>query len=63
VRAGDAITLMQGRVRRRLVVLALAERRGPAAVARGLYHEPEPPVPIPARAEPWTPLFDEAAEG
>lgn len=63
VRPGDVVTLAQGRVRRRVVVVALAERRGPAAAARLLYDEPEPPLPLEAPAPAWTPLLDEAAEG
>ena len=59
VRIGDRITVAQGRARRHVVVLALGSRRGPAAEARLLYDEPEPPVPI-ARVDPaWTPLLDE----
>ncbi len=63
VRAGDVVTVAQGRVRRRVVVRAFAERRGPATAASGLYDEPDPPVPLAALAPAWTPLFDEAAEG
>ena len=39
VRAGDRIEVTVADVRRELVVLALAERRGPAAVAATLYRE------------------------
>ncbi|MEO0034487.1 MAG: ribosome-associated heat shock protein Hsp15 [Pseudomonadota bacterium] len=41
VRVGDRIDLPipSGRYRRRVTVLALAERRGPAAEARLLYHQ------------------------
>jgi ribosome-associated heat shock protein Hsp15 len=60
VHAGDVVTLAQGRVRRRIVVLAFAERRGPATVAHRLYDEPEPPEPLAAVAPAWTPLLDEA---
>lgn len=59
VRVGDWITIEQGRWRRRLRVIALGERRGPASVARLLYDEPEPPQPIPR--EPWIALIDEEA--
>ena len=59
VRVGDRVTVAQGRVRRRLIVLALGQRRGPAAEARLLYDEPEPPQPL-GRIDPtWTPLLDE----
>ena len=39
VRAGDRIEVTVADVRRELVVLALAEKRGPAAVAATLYRE------------------------
>ncbi len=45
VRIGDTVAIAQGRVRRRVVIAALGERRGPAAEARGLYDESEPPAP------------------
>lgn len=57
VRVGDRLSVVQGRARRRLVVLALGARRGPAAEARLLYAEPEPPEPLPRPL--WTPLLDE----
>jgi ribosome-associated heat shock protein Hsp15 len=59
VRVGDCITLVHGRMQRRLVVLALGARRGPASEARGLYAEPEPPIPIASAEAAWTPLLDE----
>jgi ribosome-associated heat shock protein Hsp15 len=60
VRVGDAVTLIHGRARRRLIVTALGERRGPAVEARRLYDEPEPPIPLPANdLEAWSPLLDE----
>ncbi|HXQ50334.1 MAG TPA: RNA-binding S4 domain-containing protein [Stellaceae bacterium] len=58
VRIGDRVMLADRRARRNLVVLGLGARRGPAAEARLLYHEPEPPVSL-RQAEPWTPLLDE----
>jgi ribosome-associated heat shock protein Hsp15 len=58
VRIGDRITLADRRARRRLVVLELGQRRGPAVEARLLYDEPEPAVAL-RPAEPWTPLLDE----
>lgn len=39
VRAGDVIALMQGHVRREVVVKALSATRGPAPVAQQLYEE------------------------
>jgi len=56
VRIGDAI-VCDGPARRRLLVRALGERRGPAVEARRLYDEPEAPVRV--AAPPWTSLFDE----
>jgi ribosome-associated heat shock protein Hsp15 len=59
VRVGDRITVTLGRARRRLVVTALGERRGPPAAARLLYDEIAPATRI-ERADPaWTPLLDE----
>ncbi len=43
VRPGDEVVLILGPVRRRLRVLALGERRGPAPEARSLYEETGPP--------------------
>jgi ribosome-associated heat shock protein Hsp15 len=59
IRIGDRISVVQGRARRHLVVLALGERRGSATEARRLYAEPTPPEPVAAPAEEWTPLFGE----
>jgi ribosome-associated heat shock protein Hsp15 len=39
LRVGETIEIVQGRVRRTVVVTGLAERRGPAAVAATLYYE------------------------
>jgi ribosome-associated heat shock protein Hsp15 len=60
VRVGDTIIVQQGRMRRRVTVLALGERRGPPTEARLLYLESEPPVALreAERAE-WTPLVDD----
>ena len=63
VRVGDHVTVAQGRVRRRLVIAALGDRRGPAEVARLLYHETEPPLPLVAFEPGWTTLFDDAPGG
>jgi ribosome-associated heat shock protein Hsp15 len=60
VRVGDRITVVQGRWKRNVVVLALGERRGSPAAARLLYAEPEPPAALGRQdAEEWTPLLDE----
>ncbi|HYC13482.1 MAG TPA: RNA-binding S4 domain-containing protein [Stellaceae bacterium] len=61
LRVGDRLVLRLGRSERRIEVLALAERRGPAREARTLYAETEPPRAIEA-AESWDPLFDDELE-
>lgn len=43
VRPGDALELILGPYRRRLRVVALGERRGPAPEAQALYEETDPP--------------------
>ncbi len=43
VRIGDVLTFAQGRYIRVVKVLALGERRGPAAEARALYQDLAPP--------------------
>jgi ribosome-associated heat shock protein Hsp15 len=62
VRRGDVVTVEQGRIVRCVTVLALGDRRGPAAEARLLYAEPEPPR---ARRDldraAWLPLLEESA--
>ena len=58
LRVGDRLVLRLGRWERRIEVLALAERRGPASEARGLYAENQPPRAIEA-TETWTSLFEE----
>jgi ribosome-associated heat shock protein Hsp15 len=58
LRAGDTVSVPQGRVRRTLAVRALGERRGPAAEARLLYEETRPPEPL-AKATAWEPLLEE----
>jgi ribosome-associated heat shock protein Hsp15 len=63
VRVGDALVVRQGRVLRRVSVLALGARRGPPAEARSLYAEPEPPVAVRAvEAAEWVPLIEDIAE-
>ena len=59
VRIGDAITVQQGRMLRRITVCALGERRGPPAEAQRLYVETEPPQPLAAlAAAAWEPLIE-----
>lgn len=45
VKRGDVLTFTLGRHVRAIRVLALAERRGPAAEARALYEDLAPPTP------------------
>jgi ribosome-associated heat shock protein Hsp15 len=52
VRAGDRLRVTLGPERRIVRVLALAERRGPAPVARALYEDLTPPAPPRLRAAP-----------
>lgn len=59
LRCGDWVTIALGRQRRRLKVLSLGARRGPAAEARRLYEEPAPPERIDEPAARWTPLLAE----
>jgi ribosome-associated heat shock protein Hsp15 len=59
VRVGENVTVVQGRMRRSIVVVSLGERRGPPAEARLLYQETEPPVPAQNSEMQWTPLLDE----
>ena len=57
VRVGDRLTLRLGRFQRRIEVLALAHRRGPASEARTLYAETEAPTPLAEEPEVWSPLL------
>jgi ribosome-associated heat shock protein Hsp15 len=59
VRIGDRLTLRLGRWERRIEVLALGSRRGPASEARTLYAETEPPRAVEAPAETWASLFED----
>lgn len=43
VRPGDQVVLPAGKRRRRVTVLAVGDRRGPAPEAQALYREEEPP--------------------
>lgn len=58
LRVGDRLVLRLGRWERRIEVLALSERRGPASEARALYAETQPPRAIEAE-ETWESLFEE----
>lgn len=59
VRAGDAISVPQGGWRRTVRVVALGQRRGPAAEARLLYEEVAPPARLRDLAPEWVPLLDD----
>ncbi len=59
VHVGDVVTVQQGRLLRRVTVMALGERRGPPAAGRVLYAESEPPVALNESERPeWIPLLD-----
>jgi len=51
-RVGDVVSISTPRGTLRWNILALAERRGPAAVARTLYEDLTPPAP-PAPTDPY----------
>jgi len=57
VRIGSRIAVVQGRHRRRVEVLALGTRRGPASEAQTLYRELAPPEPLSRFPEDWEPLL------
>jgi ribosome-associated heat shock protein Hsp15 len=57
VRVGDAVTVDLPRYRRRLVVRALGQRRGPSAEAQRLYDEPTAPIALNDTVPTWTSLF------
>lgn len=59
VRVGDVVTVDLAHHRRRLTVRALGRRRGPAAEARGLYHEPAAPIVLRGSPTAWISLFAE----
>jgi ribosome-associated heat shock protein Hsp15 len=62
VHVGDAVTVDLLQRRRRLVVRALGERRGPPAEARLLYDEPTAPIALDDMTPAWTSLFAEDDE-
>jgi ribosome-associated heat shock protein Hsp15 len=57
VRIGVQITVVQGRHRRRIEVLALGARRGPAMEAQLLYRDTAPPELLARIPENWEPLL------
>ena len=61
VRVGDIIVVGMPHQRRRLIVRALGERRGPPAEAKQLYDEPTPPVAIETPTPGWVSLFEDDA--
>jgi ribosome-associated heat shock protein Hsp15 len=57
VRPGDLLGLRLGKSRRKIRILALGDRRGPAPEARGLYEE----IAVEERPAPeWEPLLLES---
>lgn len=56
VRPGESVTVAHGGWRRRLRVLGLGSRRGPAPEARLLYDELAPPERLAAADPDWEPL-------
>jgi ribosome-associated heat shock protein Hsp15 len=59
VHVGDVVVVELPHLRRRLIVRALGERRGPPAEAQLLYDEPAPPLRREAVAAEWVSLFVE----
>ncbi len=57
VRVGAQVTVVQGRQRRRVEVLGLGVRRGPAAEAQTLYRDTAPPEPLSRIPDDWEPLL------
>jgi ribosome-associated heat shock protein Hsp15 len=57
LRTGENVTVRQRAFCRTVRVLALGERRGPAAEARLLYEETAPPVHQSELMPAWTPLL------
>jgi ribosome-associated heat shock protein Hsp15 len=57
LRTGERVTVRQGSICRTVRVLAVGERRGPAAEARLLYEETAPPVHQSELIPAWTPLL------
>ncbi len=59
VRIGDVVVVELSHQRRRLIIRALGQRRGPPAEAKLLYDEPTPAVAIENPAPGWVSLFAE----
>jgi ribosome-associated heat shock protein Hsp15 len=57
VKIGTMVTIRHAGSERRLAVLGLGTRRGPAPEARLLYAETEPPRRLAAEAPAWDPLL------
>jgi len=57
VRVGARITVVQDRHRRRVEVLALGTRRGPAPEAQMLYRDTASPEPLSRTPDDWVPLL------
>jgi len=62
VRVGDAVTVDLAHLRRRLIVRALGDRRGPPAEARLLYDEPSAPLALAEPTPAWISLFADEDE-
>jgi ribosome-associated heat shock protein Hsp15 len=59
VRIGDVVVVELPHQRRRLIVRALGERRGPPTEAQLLYDEPTPPAMLEKNTSGWVSLFEE----
>lgn len=57
VKIGARIAVVQGRQRRRVEVLGLGTRRGPATEAQTLYRDTAPPEPLSRIPDDWEPLL------
>mgnify|MGYP000211943535 CR=1 FL=1 len=54
VKLGDILTFPQGPHIRVIEIISLAERRGSATIAQGLYRDLDPPQPRPRTTQPET---------
>jgi ribosome-associated heat shock protein Hsp15 len=59
IKIGDTVAVSQRALCRRVRVLALGARRGPATEARSLYEEIGVPVRLAEFATAWTPLLED----
>jgi ribosome-associated heat shock protein Hsp15 len=57
LRTGDILAVPQGTFCRKVRVLSLGTRRGPASEARKLYEESAAPVHLSDLVPAWTPLL------